>query len=234
MHIPDGYLSPQTCLAMWGVMLPIWAKAANKVKQTLRVEQVPLLSMGAAFSFIIMMFNVPIPDGTTGHAVGGTLLAIILGPWAAVIGISVALIMQALLFGDGGVLAIGANCFNIGVALPFVGYYVYKLISGNALAGSTRQVVAAGVAAYIAINVAGLLTGLELGLQPLLFKAADGTPLYNPYSLYQALPAMALAHFTIAGMVEAIVTASVFMCLHKTEPGLLALYSTSSLSKGGS
>ena len=116
-----------------------------------------MLAIGAAFSFVIMMFNVPIPGGTTGHAVGGAFVAILLGPWAACIAITVALVVQALLFGDGGITAIGANCFNMAFVLPFVGYYVYRLISAGSKIGSNRRVIAAGIGAYIGINVAALM-----------------------------------------------------------------------------
>jgi len=102
MHIPDGYLGPATSGFFYVVMLPLWAAAAKIVKRTLQARQVPLLAIGAAFSFVIMMFNIPIPCGSTGHAVGGVLVAILLGPWAAMIAITVALVVQALLFGDGG------------------------------------------------------------------------------------------------------------------------------------
>ena len=129
MHIPDGYLGPATCGFFYAVMLPIWTVASKIVKKTLKAKQVPMLAIGAAFSFVIMMFNVPIPGGTTGHAVGGVLVAILLGPWAACIAITVALVIQALLFGDGGITAIGANCFNMAFILPFVSFYLYKAIS---------------------------------------------------------------------------------------------------------
>ena len=85
----------------------------------------------AAFSFVIMMFNVPVPGGSSGHAVGSALIAIILGPWAAVVCTSVALLIQCLVFGDGGVTAFGANCFNMATVIPFTGYFIYKLIAGN-------------------------------------------------------------------------------------------------------
>ncbi|MBU2700333.1 cobalt/nickel transport system permease protein [Sporomusaceae bacterium BoRhaA] len=155
-----------------------------------------------------MMFNVPIPDGTTAHAIGATLIAIILGPWSAVITMSVALVIQAIVFGDGGILAIGANTFNMAFVAPFVGYYVYRFISKNALPGSKRQIMAGAVAAYIAINIAALAASIEFGIQPLLFTEPDGTPLYCPYGLSVAVPAMLLAHLTVAGFVEGIVTAA--------------------------
>ena len=152
----------------YAVMLPIWTIASKIVKKTLKARQVPMLAIGAAFSFVIMMFNVPIPGGTTGHAVGGVLVAILLGPWAACIAITVALVIQALLFGDGGITAIGANCFNMAFVLPFVGYYAYRLISVGSQIGSNRRVIAAGIGAYLGINVAALCAGIEFGLQPLI------------------------------------------------------------------
>ena len=112
-------------------MIPIWTVAAVKVKKTLKTKQVPLMALGAAFSFVIMMFNIPVIGGSTGHAVGATLIAILLGPWAACISVSIALVIQALLFGDGGITAIGANVFNMAVVMPFVGYYLYRLICGD-------------------------------------------------------------------------------------------------------
>jgi cobalt/nickel transport system permease protein len=170
-----------------------------------------------------MMFNVPIPDGTTAHAVGGTLIAILLGPWAAVIAVSVALLFQALLFGDGGVLAFGANALNIAVILPFVGYGVNRLIAGRAPLTSTRRMIAAGIGGYAGLNAAGLATAIMLGIQPGLFHTADGTPLYSPYNLTQTVPAMALAHLTVAGLVEAVLCAGVVAYLQRADAGRLAL-----------
>ncbi|MHB8154646.1 MAG: cobalt transporter CbiM [Candidatus Omnitrophota bacterium] len=221
MHIPDGYLGPVTCGVFYAVMLPIWSIASKIVKKTLKVKQVPMLAIGAAFSFVIMMFNLPIPGGTTGHAVGGVLVAILLGPWAACIAITVALVIQALLFGDGGITAIGANCFNMAFMLPFVGYYLYKLISFNATVGSSRRVIAAGVAGYVALNIAALFTGIEFGLQPLLHHTANGQSLYCPYGLNVSVPVMLGEHLLIFGWVEAVVTALVIKYLQRNSPELL-------------
>ncbi|MDD5496108.1 MAG: cobalt transporter CbiM [Candidatus Omnitrophica bacterium] len=221
MHIPDGYLGPATCGFFYVAMAPIWAFASRIVKKTLSAKQVPLLAIGAAFSFVIMMFNVPIPGGTTGHAVGGVLVAILLGPWAACIAITVALVVQALLFGDGGITAIGANCFNMAFVLPFLGYYIYKAISYGSAVDSNRRVIAAGVAGYVALNLAAALTGFEFGIQPLLHKTASGQALYCPYGLNVALPAMIGEHALVFGWVEAIVTALVIKYLQKQAPELL-------------
>jgi cobalt/nickel transport system permease protein len=188
-------------------MIPIWGVAVKKVKETLKKREVPLLAIGAAFSFTIMMFNVPIPGGSSGHAVGAVLLAILLGPWAAGIGVSIALIIQALIFGDGGLLAVGANCFNMGVVMPFAGYYIYKLLKGKSEMLSGRGVAAAAIAGYLGINLAALCASVEFGMQYHLFQAADGTPLYFMYPLKVAVSTMIAEHLIFAGPVEAVVTA---------------------------
>ena len=120
MHIPENYLSPATCGVMGAAMVPVWAHAVKKVNEELPKDKIPLLGVGAAFSFLGMMFNVPLVGGTTGHAVGGTLIALLFGPNAACIAVSIALLLQAIIFGDGGILAFGANCFNMAFVLPYV------------------------------------------------------------------------------------------------------------------
>ena len=144
MHIPDGYLSPVISLGLAAVTVPVWAVSTRRVKKVLNDRTVPLLAIFSALSFTMMMFNVPVPGGTTAHAVGGTLIAVVLGPWAAAIAVSTALILQALFFGDGGVLAIFANCLNMAIILPFVGYGTYRLLAAGSPILSTRRAVAAG------------------------------------------------------------------------------------------
>ncbi|MBN1913319.1 MAG: cobalt transporter CbiM [Candidatus Omnitrophica bacterium] len=221
MHIPDGYLGPASCGFFYLVMIPIWKTVSVSVKKNLKAKQVPLLAIGAAFSFVIMMFNVPVPAGSTGHAVGGVLIAILLGPQAACIAITVALVVQALLFGDGGITAIGANCFNMAFVLPFTGYYIYKAVSGNSAVTSSRRVLASAVAGYIGLNLAAFLTGIEFGLQPALHHTAAGQALYCPYGLKAAVSAMAGEHLLIFGWVEAVVTALVIKFLQKQSPEFL-------------
>src|SRR5579872_4001121 len=178
MHIPDGYLSPETCGVFGAAMIPAWSAAGRRVRKTVKQRQVPLLALGAAFAFLVMMLNVPIPDGTTAHAVGAVLIAVVLGPWAAVIAVSIALAIQALFFGDGGVLAFGANAFNMAFVMPFVGYAVYRtLVHRNHALGSPRRPLGAAIGAYVGINAAALCDAVEFGLQPDLFHNADGTPL---------------------------------------------------------
>ncbi|MGH3796727.1 MAG: cobalt transporter CbiM [Pseudonocardiaceae bacterium] len=221
MHIPDGYLSPQTCAAGLVVAVPVLAVASTKVRDRVKTRNVPTLAVLAAVCFLVMMFNVPIPDGTTAHAVGGALVAILLGPWAAVIAVSVALAFQALLFGDGGVLSFGVNVFNMAIVLPFVSYGLYRLISGRTVLTSRRRVAAAFVGGYIGLNTAALCCGIELGIQPDLFHDAAGAPLYSPYHLSQAVPAMLLAHLAVAGIAEGIITAAVVAYLQRANLPLL-------------
>lgn len=217
VHIPDGYLSPQTCAAAYVIAVPAWAVASRRVSDTVRTRNVPLLAMFSALSFVIMMFNIPIPDGTSAHAVGAAVVAICLGPWAAVIAVSVALLFQALLFGDGGLLAFGANVVNMAVLMPFVAWGVYRLVAGRSPLTSRRRVVAAGLAGYVGINAAAMATAIEFGIQPDLFSRADGTPLYSPYHLSQTIPAMALPHLTLAGFAEAALTAGVIAYLQRAD-----------------
>ena len=221
MHIPDGYLGPATSGVMWLAMVPVWALASKAVNKTLKKRQVPLLAIAAAFSFVIMMFNVPIPGGSTGHATGAVLAAILLGPAAACIAVTVASVVQALLFGDGGITALGANCFNIAFLMVFSGYYVYRLIACLAPVVSLRRVVAAAVAGYLGLNVAALATAIEFGIQPILHRTVNGQSLYCPYGLNVALPAMVGEHLLFFGFVEAVVTALVVKYLQKQDPFLL-------------
>jgi cobalt/nickel transport system permease protein len=221
MHIPDGYLGPYTYIALWIIMIPIWYYAGRKLSSELKSRQVPLLALAAAFSFVIMMFNVPIPGGSTGHAVGAAIIGIVLGPWAAVIAISVALVLQALMFGDGGITAIAANCFNMGVVMPFVAYYAYKLISSGTEVASSRRVIAAAIAGYISLVIASAFTGFEFGIQPLLHHTAEGVPLYMPYPLSVTVPAMVLEHAFGFGILEALITALIFAYIQRTDTTLL-------------
>jgi len=222
MHIPDGYLSPQTYVPAFAAMAGMWAWASKRVGDSLRLRQVPLLALGAAFSFVIMMFNVPmfLPGGTTGHAVGAVLIAILLGPWAAVIAVSLALILQALTFGDGGITAIGANCLTMAVVMPFAGWGVYRLLAGRA-PSIRRQVIAGAAGGYVGLNAGALATAVLLGIQPLI---AHG---YNPFGLKVAVPVMAGEHLLLFGFVEAVVTGLVLAYVTRTDPSLLPQSTTS-------
>ena len=220
MHIPDGYLSPQTYIPLWGAFVVFMSIALKKLKKTLTIRNIPYLSMASAFTFLIMMFNIPIPGGTTGHVVGSSIIAIILGPWAAVVSVSVALIIQSLVFGDGGITAIGANCFNMAVVMSFVSYYVFLLVRGKEINGK-KTYIAAFLAGYIGINITAVLTAILFGIQPLIASTPEGQPLYAPYGLEIALPAMMLEHLLIFGFIEGFVTAMLLKYFIQNEPELI-------------
>jgi cobalt/nickel transport system permease protein len=219
MHIPDGYLSPATAGVLYSLVIPFWFNATRKLRRSLSSRIVPVMALLSAFCFVIEMINVPLPGGTPGHAVGASLAAIVLGPWPAVLSVSIALTIQALFFGDGGITTLGANCFNMAVAQVFVSYYIYRTISVKATTPGGKG-IAAGIAGFVGINVAALLTGIQLGLQPMIAHSANGTPLYAPYALSIAIPVMMLGHL-IAGFAEAIVTGSGVTYLTRSAPELL-------------
>jgi ABC-type Co2+ transport system permease subunit/uncharacterized GH25 family protein len=183
-----------------------------------------------------MMFTVPLPGGTTGHITGVTLIAILLGPWAAILAVSVALFIQALVLGDGGITAIGANCFNIAFIGSLVGYGVYSLIvmMGKGFKGKKSlsvgdsgspalpfQLVGAAIGAYVGMNAAALFTALELGVQPLLYGRGPEGSGYFPYPLSIVIPAIMIPHLTAVGALEAVVAVLILSFLRKARPELI-------------
>lgn len=223
MHIPDGYLSPQTYVPLYAAAAVFWGVALKKLKKDFSAAQAPYLAMAAAFSFLIQMFNIPIPGGTTGHAAGAGIIAILLGPWTAVIAVSLVLAIQALVFGDGGITALGANCFNMAVVMPFVSYGVFKAVRGGA--GSGRRVtIAAFLSGYIGLTVSAIVTAIQFGIQPLIAVGADGRPLYAPYPLSMAVPVMALEHLLLFGVAEGLVTALLLKYFLKHERTLVYVF----------
>lgn len=220
MHIPDNYLSPSTCGVFGIAMIPVWAHCIRKVSRELDRQKIAFIGVAAAFSFLLMMFNVPLPGGTTGHAVGGTLIAILLGPEAACLAITVALALQALVFGDGGILAFGANCFNMAFVLPFLGYAVYDVIRKHAPAAWGDK-VGAIVGSYVGINVAALCAAIEFGIQPYLFQDGSGQALYCPYPLAISIPAMMIPHLLVAGVVEALATVLIYQFVKSAAPDFI-------------
>ena len=221
MHIPDGYLSPATCAALYGGAAPFWYVALRKTRKLLLTRLVPMISVFAAFSFVIMMFNIPIPGGTTAHPLGVGIASIVLGPWASILAVSTALFIQAFFFGDGGVTALGANCFNMAIVGSLVAWLVYRVVAGRSGVTSSRRVVAAALGGYLAINGAALCAAIELGLQPHFFKSATGAPLYAPYPLGIAIPAIMIGHLTFAGLAELVITGGVVAYLQRANPALL-------------
>ncbi len=214
MHIPDNYLSVSTCAVLTAATVPVWYRSIKTVVRDFPQERFSALGVAAACSFLAMMFNIPLPGGTTGHAVGGTVLAILLGPQAACVALTIALAIQALLFGDGGIIAFGANCFNLAFVCPFAGYYVYRALQRF----SKNALVNVAVSSFVGLNLAALTTAIQFGIQPALFTDANGQALYCPYGLSVAVPAMMIGHLTLFGLAEAVFSVAVFAFIRQSAP----------------
>lgn len=197
MHIPDGYLSPLTCISTYAIALPLWLIAFKKLKEQLDETTLPLIASLSALSFIIMMFNIPIPGGTSGHAVGASLIAILFGPWVAALCVSLVLLIQALVFADGGVTTFGANALLMAFTSSFVSYYLYTFLKNKAFAPF--------ISGWAGIVSSSIVLALILGIQPMI-ASVDGQPLYFPFDFALTFPAVVGSHILFFGLVEGIFT----------------------------
>ncbi len=208
MHIPDGFLSLPVCLAMGLVSLVILGIALRQVERQFADRLVPLMGVSAAFIFAAQMINFPVLGGTSGHLLGGTLAGVLLGPWAGTLAVMVVFGVQALLFQDGGIVALGANLFNMGFVGTFLGYYLYRGVR-KLLGGKSWLAMATGtaVASWASVVTASALVAVQLAL--------SGT-----VNLAVVLPAMIGVHALI-GIGEAILTVGVVSFLWRTRPDLI-------------
>lgn len=128
MHIPDGFLDAKTAIATGMFSITGLGAALRRAERHVQPRKIPLIGLAAAFIFVAQMLNFPVASGTSGHLLGATLAAVLLGPSAAIIVMSSVLIVQALIFADGGILALGANIFNMAIVAPLCGYGIYKIL----------------------------------------------------------------------------------------------------------
>jgi cobalt/nickel transport system permease protein len=212
MHIPDGLMSPEIVALGWIVALAVIAFAVLKVNKKMDDKTVPLMAVLAAGIFVAQMLNFPIFGGTTGHLVGAALAVVLVGPYAAMMIITVILIIQCLAFGDGGLTALGLNLMNMAVIAPLVAYGTYRLFSGR------NQKVGVLVAAWASVLLASLACTLELVAS---FELSGGT-----YGIEAAIsvPSM-LGYHAVIGIGEAIITGSVYMYLSKVAPEMIKMKS---------
>lgn len=199
MHIPDGFISPQTYLPAYAAAVGLWTYAARRVKRDLDADTLPFLAAYTALSFVLMMVALPLPGGTTVHAAGIGLLAVSFGGWMAFLAISLVLAMQALLFGDGGVTALPINALAMGFVGSFVAVAAWQLLR------RFNQTVALFLAGWLSIVLPALLVALALGAQPLISHDAQGAPLFFPFDLSVTLPAVVLPHLLV-GLAEGVLT----------------------------
>jgi cobalt/nickel transport system permease protein len=207
MHIPDGFLNVPIMAITWAVSLGLIALSLKHVQTEYQDRAVPLMGVCAAFIFAAQMINFPIPGGTSGHLLGGTLAGALLGPWAGSLVMSVVFIVQGFVFQDGGITVMGANIFNMGLIGTFGGYYLFSALR-NAIGRDKLQgmVVGSAVAAWTSVVVASTVCALEL--------AASGT-----VPLFVALGAMVGWHILI-GVGEALITVATVTFIWRTRPDL--------------
>jgi len=208
MHIPDGFLSLGTALAAWLLAIVALAYAVARTNRELGEKQVPLMGVMAAFVFAAQMLNFPVAGGTSGHLIGGALVAILLGPWAGVLVMTAVVAVQALLFQDGGLLALGANILNMGVIASLVGYYLYIAIQKLWSKRPRLNLASAFAAAWCSVFVTSVACAVQLGV--------SGT---SPIQV--ALPAMATVHALI-GLGEGAITVAALAFITATRPDLVA------------
>ena len=207
MHIPDGFLSVLVSIVMWIVSLAMIGLALRNVKNELGDREVPLMGVLAAAIFAGQMLNFSVTGGTSGHLLGAALATILLGPWAAVLVMTSVVSVQAIFFQDGGILALGANIFNMAVVGVFVSYAMFNLVEKIAGKYKWGLFVSGFVAAWTSIFIASLACALELAL--------SGT---SPANI--AIPAMGAIHALI-GVGEGLITVGALAFLYATRKDLV-------------
>ncbi|MFW9865700.1 MAG: energy-coupling factor ABC transporter permease [Candidatus Thorarchaeota archaeon] len=216
MHLPDGLLDPFTIIILWIVVILVIIFGYFKMGKVFEKEDseklIPYIGVLAATIFAFQFVNYPVPGGTSGHLIGGTLVAVILGPWASIIVIFLVLVVQSL-FGDGGILALGANAFNMGIIGGIVGFYivvfVVKILNKTALKKELKVSIATAIGSYIAIVLASLFCAIELSI-------AGAVPIEI------SIPAMVYWHLLI-GIGEAIISAMIVFYIYKVKPELITI-----------
>ncbi len=206
MHIPDGFIDLKTAVSTGVVSAGGMAAAIYKVKQFFKARVIAMMGIIAALIFACQMINFTIPGGTSGHLLGGALAAIILGPYAGSIVLAVVLIVQCFVFMDGGVVALGANIFNMAIIGVYGSYLVYRLI-GKISKSRVNFYISTAAAAWLSVVVASFFAALELGF--------SGT-----YAMGVTMKAMVLVHMVI-GVGEALITTAVVAFIDKIRPDLI-------------
>ncbi len=216
LHIPDGFLSIIVSAICWAITILTLSVAISKTNKALGEKQVPLMGVMAAFIFAAQMINFPVAGGTSGHLLGGTLAAIVLGPWAAMLVMTAVVAVQGLLFQDGGLLVMGANILNMGLVTAAIGYGLYRSTANQS---NNVKLTVAGVAAWLSVMAGALLTSLQLWL--------SGTS-----QLQVVIPAMLGVHALI-GLGEAVITVAALTFIFQTRPDLVSEGSESAKGSRG-
>ena len=199
MHIPDGFISPQTYLPAYAAAAGAWLWAARSLRRQLDEQTVPKLAALTALAYGLGLVMLPIPGGTSGHVLGVAMLALLFGVRLAFLSYSLVLLLQSLLFGAGGITALPVNALAMGLAGAAVAVLVFRLLR------RLSETLAVAGAAWCSVMLPGLIVGSVLGLQPLIAQGVDGTPLFFPFGFSIVLPAVLVPHALI-GIGEAVLT----------------------------
>ncbi|MEW8509019.1 MAG: energy-coupling factor ABC transporter permease [Candidatus Thiodiazotropha sp.] len=203
MHIPDGFIAPQVYLPAYLVAGGFWAWAGRDLRQRLDEETIPRLAVISALAYAIGMVMLPLPGGSSGHLVGIGILGMLFGVRLAFLAYSLVLLLQALLFGAGGITALPVNALAVGL----VGASVMTL--GMRWQHHRNPLPYLAIAAFLTVVIPALLIALVLGLQPAIAHRDDGTPLFFPFGPEVVVPAILLPHLVI-GVMETLLTLAVW------------------------
>ncbi|MBR0471450.1 MAG: cobalt transporter CbiM [Methanosphaera sp.] len=204
MHIPDGFISIPLCAILYIIAIIFLYLSIKWSKDNLDEKYVPLLAVLAAGIFAIQSFNLPVPFGSSGHLLGAALVAIIFcSPYAAIIVLSIVLVLQALFFGDGGITALGANILNMAIVGGFVGYYGF-----SSLQDKIGKYPSIFIAAWAGCFIASLVAAIEMALSG-TFPIAEGLFFMGGYH-------------AMIGLIEAVITVIIIKGLESVRPDLLA------------
>jgi cobalt/nickel transport system permease protein len=209
MHIPDGFINPEIAIVMFIVAIGFLVLAWKKVRQTYYSSFASVIGISSAFIFAAQMINYPIALGTSGHLVGGTFLAVLLGPWAGMLSMTIVLLMQALFFADGGLMAFGANAFNMAI-IGALSFYVVKYMNRNpkSIKSFASSVFAAS---WLSVVVGAIACAVQIGLSS-MFANAGGIAV--------TIPAMLSWHIII-GIGEGAITMSLLVALKRLNPSVI-------------
>lgn len=212
MHIPDGFISPRFYIPAFAAAAALWIPGARAVRRSLDAETIPHLAVITALAFILMMIALPIPGGTSIHASGIALLAVVFGVWSAYLSISLVLLLQALLFGMGGITSLPVNALAMGMAGSLAAAAAFHALK------PLHEKTALFAAGWISVILPALLLAITLGVQPLIAHTTNGTPLFFPFTLEVTLPAILIPH-ALVGIGEGILTIMVYYFFKRLRTG---------------
>ena len=209
MHIPDGFLAPQVYGPAYGVAGVLWTVGLRRLRRTLDPAAVPRLAVATAAAFALMLITVPLPGGTTVHVTGVGMVAVLFGVWQSFLALSLVYVMQAVMFGDGGVTAVPVMALALGLGGSAAAVGAYAVLRR----WPTAALFAAG---WMGTVVPAVLVAGVLGLQPHVARGADGQPLFFPFGWDVTLPAVIIPHLAV-GVADGVLTVLAWRILGRGE-----------------